>query len=888
MDGREEPGHDDVGEGETATVDVAVAAWLAPDQRPLDWNGPTGRPFVRFRDQGLDRPVIELIECAVRRHPDRIALTDAGASVTYAQLWDGLSGLAQIIGARTRPGELVAILQPAGALFPLAMLACLAIGRPFAVLDPDAPGEWLGQVLEDARPALIIGRDDVLDRVPTGAAHVIPLTGLPRTAGADWRPTPLGPDEPACVLFTSGSTGRPKGVVISHRGLLQRVAQSINAAHINAQDRLLTVATAGAVTGVRDALTALVAGASFRLVDPQRVGAREILEALRTEAITILFAFPALLRTVLACSNERPGEALRLIRIGGDVTLWSDIDRLRAWAPKASIQLIYAATEAPMMQWFVDDACRTGEARIPIGYPLPGNRLAVVDAAGRPVPPGEVGELVVESPHVALGLWTRGGCVSDGFEAAAPGCRRFRTGDMVRQRPDGLLERLGRRDRQVKIRGARVELDGVEAALRQHPQVRDVGVLARAGADGTATLVAHVSARDGASTDLLGELKVLMRQAPAPMRPSRLYLTGEIPRLPSSKLDVRALMALDEARIRSERVAAGATAADGDAIAQAAARAWREVLQAQVHGPDEDFFDAGGDSLKAISLTLELERALDVELPLSLVHEAPTFAGLCEALRAQRKPDYVPLVPLKPGDGPSPVFFVHGAGGTVADLLPIARSLAWPGPVIGIQARGLSRRQAPHPTVEAMADDYLAAIKTRQPRGPYYLCGYSFGGLVAFEMARRLREAGDEIGLVGLFDTMTSPLGWPLPIWLACVARRAARFAAEAIAAPGARLGRPPQDGPAGVPKSAPASLLKVAASAVIASARYRPGFYPGELKLFIPAERDPALPSPQALWGRHAAALSIVPAPGAHLTMLSRPHAAHAAASLTRCLQGG
>src|SRR5262249_3193579 len=194
-----------------------------------------------------------------------------------------------------------------------------------------------------------------------------------------------------CVLFTSGSTGRPKSIVNSQRNLLQRVAQAINAAHINAADRLLTLASPATIVGVRDVVTALLAGASIHLLDPQGIGAREILAVMRAEAITILFAFPALLRSILAAREGGADASLRLVRVGGDTTVWSDIETLRAWlAPAAAIQLVYAATEAPMMQWFVDDTCRREEARIPIGDPLPGNRLALVDAEGGTTPPGEV------------------------------------------------------------------------------------------------------------------------------------------------------------------------------------------------------------------------------------------------------------------------------------------------------------------------------------------------------------------------------------------------------------------------------------------------------------------------------------------------------------------
>jgi acyl-coenzyme A synthetase/AMP-(fatty) acid ligase/thioesterase domain-containing protein/acyl carrier protein len=879
-----------------------AAEWLEDSTHPLDWNGPTSRVFNRFRDEDLDRPIIAHFERVARRQRSRIAVTDSDTSLSFGQLWDGASGLAETIEAETEPGDLIGIVLPTCSMFPVAILACLAAGRSFVALDPHYPGNWLGQVLEDARPALIIGREDVLRdaKMIAPAARVIHLSRLPRAARKRWRPAEFGVDEPACVVFTSGSTGRPKGIVNSQRNLLQRVAQSINAAHINASDRFLTLASLCTIVGVRDTITALLAGASVHLLDPQRSGSREILRAVCAESITILFALPALLRSVIASAGERANDALRLVRVGGDTTLWSDIDLLRGWlAPETSIQLIYAATEAPMMQWFVDASCRTGDPRIPIGYPLPGNRLALIDEYGHNTRPGEVGELIVESPYVALGLWSDGRCAAGSIESSGS-CRLFRTGDLARQRPDGLLERIGRKDRQIKIRGARVDLEGVEAILRQHRLVRDVAAMARPATssdDVERTLVAYVSPRDGSHGGLLGDLKELMRSAPSPMRPAHLYLVHDIPRLPSSKLDLRALMALDDVNVRHERERADAAAAteaggaEGDSIARTVAQVWQEVLNVPAVGREDHFFDTGGDSLKAIAFMIGLERAFGMELSMTLITEMPEFGALCEALRERRHAtSYVPLVSLKPGEGLPPVFLIPGLGGNVAGFFPMTRRMTYPGAVIGIQARGLADQGAPHKTVEAMAAEYLSEVKARQPNGPYCLCGYSFGGLVAFEMARQLRESGNEVALVGLFDTMMSPLRWPLRSWLSIIRRRIVRFAAGASATPMHRWPAAVWNMPGRVYQrlcshGTPATVLKVAVSALIASARYRPGFYPGELTLFTPAAREPGLPSLHSIWRKHAGILSIVEIAGAHSTMFAAPNAESAAASLTRCL---
>ena len=887
-----------------------MPVWLDEDRRPLDWNGPVDRLFTRFSDSALNRPIIDHLEHSARLHRNRLAIRNTETTLTFGELWDGLNGLAETLAADSKTGDLIGILLPTGPMFALAMFACLAAGRPFVALDTDHPQDWLDHALEDARPSLIITREGGLAGVEPRVQRmrVIQLTALPKPARECWRPVRLGLDEPACVLFTSGSTGCPKGIVNSQRSLLQRVVQSINAAHINAEDRFLTLASPCTIVGVRDVMTALLAGASIHLLDPQRDGARETSNVIRAEAITILFAFPALLRTVVAASAERAEATLRLVRVGGDTTLWSDIDLLRSWlAAGAHIQVIYAATEAPMLQWFVNDSCRGEDARVPIGYPLRGNRLAIVDEDGGVTQPGQVGELIVTSPYVSLGRWADGRCAAGSVETCGVRAwRTFRTGDLVRQRPDGLLERVGRKDRQVKIRGVRVHLEGVEAFLRKHPFVRDVAALARTSpVNGATTLVAYVSPHDEAPASLVAELRALMHSAPASMRPGHFYLANRIPRLPSSKLDVRALMALDAAHVQRE----GTKPVDeaelaprvGDRVAQAVARVWEDVLLAPPGGPHDDFFDAGGDSLKAITFAMELERELGLELSPTLIYETPSFSGFCQVLRDCRAPHHAPLVLLKAGAGSPPVFVIHGVGGNVVDILPTARRMAYPGAVIGIRARGLARGELPHSTVEAMAADYLREIKAHQPNGPYSICGYSFGGLVAFEIARRLSESGDEVGFVGLFDTLMSPLRWPLRAWLPIIGRRMASLPSNLRAAPAdlrklggrlrARLTGPPASmqlddaSLPGLPSSLPIRVLKVAAGALIASARYRPGFYCGELTLFTPMRREPGLPNLEAIWREHARTLSIVETRGAHSTMLSAPNADSTAGFLTRRL---
>jgi thioesterase domain-containing protein len=217
--------------------------------------------------------------------------------------------------------------------------------------------------------------------------------------------------------------------------------------------------------------------------------------------------------------------------------------------------------------------------------------------------------------------------------------------------------------------------------------------------------------------------------------------------------------------------------------------------------------------------------------------------------------------------------------------------VTYPGAVIGIRARGVVRGEVPHTSIEAMAADYLKEIKQRQPNGPYYLCGYSSGGIVAFEIARRLSESDDEVGLVGLFDTTMSPVRWPLRAWLSIIARRMALLTAALRATPirtwPATLRQSAERLRAwhGTLGAAPSIAIRVAARALIASAKYHPGFYRGQLTLFSPAGREPGLPSLESIWRKHARTVVVVETAGTHATMLSTLHAETTAGCLTLCL---
>ena len=879
-----------------------TAPWLDGSNYPLDWNGPVARPFSPIADADLGTPIFDLFAAVARRHAARTAMDDGAMRLTYGETLAASIALAHRIANETADGALVGILLPTSTDMMVAMLACLAAGRLFVPLDAHYPGAWLADVMSDCGMAAVVGRfrdSGPSGRVPQGVARI----DLDRDMGAAPQIgfAPRGPDAPALVLFTSGSTGKPKGIVNSQRALLRRVAQYVEAAHIDETDRFAPLSSECTIAGLRERFTALLTGATLHLIDVQRAGARRILRRLHDDGITMTYAVPALLRTLMQLDAQAAPSSLRNVRVGGDAVLWSDIDALRRWLPRdCRIELGYSSTEAPIMQWFVPRDFPREASRVPLGYPLAGNALAIVGEDGEAVAPGEAGELILRSPYVALGRWTQGRLDATDFpsDPKNPSCRILGTGDLVKLRADGLIELVGRKDRQLKIRGRRVEPGELEAAIALQPGVRDVAVHPRRVGEDWWLIAYVVGDAD------LEALKAALRDAlPAALQPQRLHRIDAVPRLASAKLDRAALEKLDADFQRREVIhAQPGSAAPLGKTEETIAALWCAVLERDAVGRDDDFFDRGGDSLSTLDLIFALEQEFGLELPVTAIYDAPTVARLAAMIDGTTAARFSPLVRIKDGDG-VPLFIVHGVGGNVMELFTAGR-LIESGPVYAIQARGLDGKEAPSTSIAAMADDYIAEILAMRPHGTFHLAGYSSGGLIAFEMACVLRDAGEPVASLTLIDSQTNARQWPFSVWVALLWRRGQAHLAALRALPAARkmryaaaaLGsladrilwrwlwrwRPTTSAALDLPEEISPALRAVCETTYAAAAAYAPRFYDGRILLIVPGQGDPQRPDPAGLWRSKCRALEVRVVPGDHRSMVRGANAIALAAALS------
>jgi amino acid adenylation domain-containing protein len=714
----------------------------------FDWNA-TATSYPR------DQSVNACFEGQVDSTPGAIALVADGVSMTYDVLDRRANRLAHHLRALgVGPDRVVGVWMVRSAEMIVAQLAILKAGGAYAPFDVQAPEARLAAMIEIAGIELVLTSGRM--RMPLGSlgarAACLDVDSDEIQRRPDSRPGVSPPAEGlACVMFTSGSTGEPKGVAVPHRGIV-RLVRSAAYAEFGADEVFLHLSAPSFDASTFEVWGALLNGGRLALAPPGVPSVADIGTLVRRHGVTTLWLTAGLFQEMVDHGLEdlRP---LRRLLAGGDVLSPAHVHRVLAALPGLRLVNGYGPTEGTTFT-----CCHTITAppgpgcTVPIGRPIANTRVYVLDRHLQPVPIGVPGELWLGGDGLALGYIGRPQLTAERFQRVrlGPGLeeRLYRTGDLVRWLRDGTLEFWGRLDDQLKVRGYRVEPGEIEAVLTRHPKVSGAAVVARPVDGGERRLVAYIVGEGAIDPGALREFVALA--LPEYMVPALFVAVDRLPLAVNGKVDRGALPEPER-----PTTALQPPVAPRDELERRLVGIWRDVLAVPL-GVRDSFFDLGGHSLLAVRLFARLEAELGIDLPLATLFEAPTIERLAAFVRdTAHLTSGRALVAIQPGGSRAPLFGLPGVEGGVLGYHTLARLLGPDQPFYGLQSRGLDGRFRPLTRIEDIAHACVAEIRELQPRGPYHIVGACMGGVVAWEMARQLRAAGHEVGLVALIDT------WP-------------------------------------------------------------------------------------------------------------------------------
>ncbi len=745
-----------------------------PDTRPGDVDLAFPDPSSMRWEKGAPEPVHLRARRLAVAHPERLAVRDGAVSLDNATLWARVDALAaRLVAFGGTPGGLVATLLPRSADLLVAQLAILESGLAVMPMDVAAPPGRVAEILADARPLAVITRDSLpeLEGVPTLSV------GTETASGLNVRATSIravATDDPAFVLHTSGSTGRPKGVVFPHGALSSRLLDLCRRLDVGPGDRVLNYISPAFDPSVQEALMAVTTGATL-VVSPEGEGfdPGAVARLMVLEQVTHGVGVPSMLREVVSHPDYMGCRSLRGVTCGGETLTPALRDRLVATSG-ARLFNVYGATETTICATVWDATDQPPHRVGAVGYPMDDTVVRVLDAKGRPLPPGVIGEIAVGGPALALGYRNRPEETSARYRAdplSSDGGRLYLTGDGGWLDAEGLLWFSGRRDGQVKINGQRVEPGEVEARLRTVPGIKEVVVEPRPKETGEGLeLVAYVVAAPQARPSVGRLHGVLVETMPPAQRPIAYCWLEALPLTRNGKVD-RARLPVPR---NSDRIDAGAIGSpyveagdEGDPLERAISSIWSEVLGGAPVPLDANFFNIGGHSLLALRIMTRIEAELGRKVPATSLYAAPTVREFVMLLRREAADGEGALDAgegplhrqLRSGGEAPPLFLI--APGTrgemaferLAQVLPPGRSVHCLAPPALFD----------QPAIAHMADlvaSYADQVVRLAESAPVHLLGYSIGGLPAHDLAGVLEERGVTVLSLTLVDSLGPRWTW--------------------------------------------------------------------------------------------------------------------------------
>ncbi|MGW6612340.1 non-ribosomal peptide synthetase [Streptomyces erythrochromogenes] len=753
-------------------------------QLPIMTEAELHQELVTWNSDKADFPdwnLHQAFEAKVAAHPDVMAVELDGEGLTYAQL----DAHANQVARRLRelgvgPESLVGVSMQRTVRRIVGLMGILKAGGGYVPLDPEYPADRLAFMVEDAKMSVVLTDEASASAVPTEDVTVLDLDRSWNDLTAlDDSPVEAtaSPSDVAYVIYTSGSTGRPKGVVVEHRNAVNFCYAEIEFWPLGPGDRILQFASLNFDVSVLDIFGALLSGSTLVLGSTQTLlSPPRLADLIRGEGITFMCLPPAVLN--LLAEEQFP--SLRVVIAGGEAF---SSELVRNWA-RPGMRFIngYGPTETTVgstMARCQDD----GIDPPPIGLPLTNYTAYVLDKHLNPVPVGVAGELHIGGASVTRGYLGRPELTAERFVtdpfSEVPDARMYKTGDLARRLPDGNLQYLGRLDHQVKIRGLRVELGEIEAVLAAHPSVAQAIIIVGEDQAGQKNLIGYARTNPDAPAVTTADLRAHLGESlPAFMVPAHLIILDTFPLNANGKVDRTALPEPDGAGDAGDYVAPRTI------LETVLADIVSDILKLPRVGIEDNFFEMGGNSLQAMQVITRLRKDLGVDTDVTAIFLAPTPARLAATLVAKHGLEDAPLddlegldeaegaaepgtaaagspavsgsdtiVPLSEKTDGDPLFLIHAVGGTVYPYFGLMQELQHRYRVFGVQAAGLRAGSEPRQDLQEMADAYTAAVREAQPSGPYRLAGWSMGGLLALQVARRLEASGAQVALVGLLDT---------------------------------------------------------------------------------------------------------------------------------------
>ena len=701
-----------------------------------------------------------LFEARAAAQPEHVAVVDASGTLTYAELDARANELARVLGRRgLLSPRRVGVCFERGRELVVSLLAILKAGGAYVPLDPELPAERLGSMLDDAEISLVLTVERLLPRLPAGRHAVLCVDHdvapvMAQRPGDDAAVDTA--EDVAYVMYTSGSTGTAKGVVIPHRAVI-RLVRGTDYVQLGPDDVVAHVSNPAFDAATFEIWGALLNGARLVVIPREVVlSPPEFAADLEREGATTLFLTTALFNQ-MARALPTAFRHCRTVLFGGEAVEPRWVDAVLRMGPPARLLHVYGPTETTTFAtWHQVFAVEPATATIPIGRPIANTEAYILDGDGEPVPVGIPGELCIGGPGLARGYLRRPELTAERFVphpfAADPAARLYRTGDRARYRPDGAIEFLGRLDRQVKLRGHRIEPGEIEAALLRLPAVREAVIVLHGATTDDRRLTAYVVPATSDPPDPAHLWRELRRTLPEYMIPAAFVFLAALPLTSNGKIDRAKLP--DPSDLAEQRI--GWHVPPRDPSQQVLARIWSELLGVRNVGIHDSFFDLGGHSLLAAQMVDRVERAIGIKVPLTTLFTHSTIEEFARALRDEVAHVRSPVLAINAGGTRPPVFFLHGdftGGGFFSNAL--SRGLGPEHPFYVVHPHGLIDDVLPA-TIEAMAAERLVAVRAVRPHGPYVIGGHCAGALVALEIARLLISDGEEVALVFMIDA-TAP-----------------------------------------------------------------------------------------------------------------------------------